>query len=148
MMTAAQIVGQLTAECMPPLNFVGGAGSLPLLEDQLKKTCSAFVMPPVEKVQPNSTGTQVTRQRSTIALRIMLGFIVRSATGIDQMGDVDTVREAVKSCLIGWTPDPTAGGFAPIGMVGFNAVSGSKDGMNIYFAIDFYSSYYVRAPQP
>jgi hypothetical protein len=125
---------------------LGGAGDFAGAADQLKVTKSVFVMPPTEEAQPSTTGTEVTRQRSKISVRLMLGFIVRTATGIDQSGDVDVLREALKTALVGWTLNDSV--YAPMNFVGFRASSVSKDGFTVFYALDFTTWYILRAPMP
>ncbi|MGH6887988.1 MAG: phage tail terminator protein [Rhizomicrobium sp.] len=141
MITAAQIQELLTGN--GAFQFVGGAGDFASAAEQLRTTRSAFVMPPVEKASQNTTGTQVVRQRSVVAVRIVLGFVVRSATKADQSGDVDTTREALKTALVGWTPDPTV--YAPMTLVATQALAAGKDGTTVFYACDFSTTYYVRA---
>jgi hypothetical protein len=141
MITAAQIMAVLAGN--PAFQFVGGAGDFSNAADQLKLTRSVFVMPPVEKAGPNNTGTQVIRQRSVATLRVVLGFLVRSATMVDQSGDVDTTREALKTALIGWTPDPT--NYSPMVLMAFQAARIGKDGTTVFYACDFSTTYYLRA---
>jgi len=125
---------------------LGGAGDYAGVMDQLKKTRSIFVMPPTEDAAPNDTGTMVTRQRSKVSVPIVLGFIVRSGTGVDQSGDVDTLREAVKAFLVGWTPDSNI--YAPMNLVGFRPIRVSPDGMSVFYQLGFTTNYQLRAPSP
>ncbi len=141
MISAAQIQAVLAGNAA--FLFVGGAGDFASAAEQLKTTRSLFVMPPVEKAQPNSTGTQVIRQRSVAFARVVAGFIVRSATKADQSGDVDAVREALKTALIGWTPDAST--HEPMNFVGWNALAAGKDGTTVFYACDFTTAYYLRA---
>lgn len=141
MISATQIQAVLAGNAA--FNFVGGAGDFASAAEQLKLPRSVFVMPPVETAQPNNTGTQVTRQKSTVRVRIVLGFIVRSATKADQSGDVDTTREALKAALLGWTPDSTI--YSPMNFAGSQALAAGKDGTTVFYACDFFTTYFLRA---
>lgn len=141
MISAAQVQAVLKGNAA--FQFVGGAGDFVSGVEQLKITRSAFVLPAVEKAQPNSTGTQVIRQRSTAMVTVVLGFYVRSATKVDMSGDVDTTREALKAALIGWTPDSSQ--YEPMNYVGSRALPAGKDGTTVFFACDFTTVYYLRA---
>lgn len=144
MIAASDVIAKLQADCAV-LNFVGGAGSMPGATDQLRVTRSAFVMPPVETAQPSNTGTMVTRQRSDIRFQVTLGFMVRAASGADQSGDVDTVREAVKACLIGWTPN---GVDQPVNLLSSSVLTTDLKSGIAFFALVFRSFYSLRAPSP
>jgi hypothetical protein len=142
--SAAQIKAVLAGNAA--FNAVGGAGDFATAAEQLMKTRSLFVMPPTETAQPSNTGTMTTRQRAVVRFRIVLGFIVRSATKEDQSGDVDTTREALKAALIGWTPDSDV--YAPANFVSSQALAAGKDGTTVFYACDFTSFYFLRAPAP
>jgi hypothetical protein len=140
MISAAQIKAVLAGNAA--FNAVGGAGDFAAAAEQLIKTRSLFVMPPVESLGPNTTGTQVVRQKSTVRARIVLGFIVRSATKEDLSGDVDTTREALKAALVGWTPDASV--YAPMMFAGSSALAAGKDGATVFYACDFFTNYFLR----
>lgn len=122
---------------------LSGAGEIPAAADQLKKTKSIFVMPPTETAEKSTTGTQVVRQRSTVLIPIVLGFIIRNAQGIDLSGDVDSLREAIKTVMIGWVFDPSL--YEPVQLKSFAFLRASPDGMNVFYMLIFFTQYYVRA---
>lgn len=140
MISAAQIKAVLEGNAA--FSFVGGAGDFASAAEQLKITRSIFIMPPVETAQPNDTGTQVTRQKVIVRLRVVLGFRVRSATKEDQSGDVDTTREALKDALIGWTPNSSI--YSPMNYAGSQPLAAAGDGVSVFYASDFFTTYHLR----
>lgn len=141
MISAAQV--QVVLNGNPAFQFVGGGGDYVSAAEQLRVTRSVFVLPPIEKAQPNSTGTQVLRQRSTVQVTVILGFIVRTASKADQSGDVDTTREALKAALIGWTPDPST--HEPMNFVGSQPLAVNAAEATVFYACNFTMVYYLRA---
>ncbi len=145
MLSAQDIIGELQSN-RDTLNYgaCAGAGALPAMVDQLRVTKSIFVLPPTETVEKSTTGTQVVRQRSTVRIQLLLGFIIRTATGIDQSGDVDALREAIKTVLVGWTPNDSI--YLPLQLVSFEY--STAKGAVVFYELNFFTTYYVRAPGP
>jgi len=140
LITAAQIRDLLKGNAA--FGPVGGAGDFASAVEQLKASKSLFVMPPTLAAQPNTTGTEVVRQRTTARFRVVAGFKVYSATKEDQSGDVDAVRDALMAALIGWTPDPSV--YSPANFVSWSAFAPSPDGATVFFAADFFTTFYLR----
>ena len=90
-----------------PLKLIGGAALFQIAaESNPKGVPAAFVIPLEETPSKNASGNFVI-QRVTVAIGIIL--VVRNVsdnTGAAASSDMETVRNAVKTQLLGWQPSP------------------------------------------
>ncbi|SRR5258708_3811730 len=93
----------------PAFKRVGGAIDLPTAQADLKNLVPAvYVIPLRESAGQNLVDTNLTlRQAVRLRMAVMVAVSnVRDVRGEAAQGDLEPVRAALRSALLGWTPDP------------------------------------------
>lgn len=106
-MNLSAVVTRLQTQ-IASLRKVGGAADIPGAQESLKQVPAAFVIPLAEVAGPNELESGAISQQLSIRFGVLWAVSnLRDATGEAAQTDLETVREAGKTALLGWQPDTT-----------------------------------------
>ena len=88
------------------LKRVAGSAELAAATEDLKQVPAAYVIPNSERPGGSSTGTMVVSQQNAARFGVVLAVInLRDARGEKAQADLLTLRIAVMTVLLGWSPN-------------------------------------------
>jgi len=133
------VIGRLRAQ-VSALRKVSGAVDFASATPDLKATPVAYVVPLAEAAGPNALANQV-RQKMEVHFGVIFAIgSLRDARGEAAKEALEPLRAAVRSALLGWTPDT---GFNPIYCTGGRLVDMSEG--ILWWQDDFTTSFYIHA---
>ena len=104
-MNLTPIVARLQAQ-IAQLRKIGGAADIPSAQEALKQVPAAFVIPLAEVAGQNELESGAISQALSIRFGVLWAVSnLRDATGEAAQTDLETIREAGKTALLGWQPD-------------------------------------------
>jgi len=100
----------------------------------------AFVDVPSEAAQQSDAGTGLTSNPTDIRFRVFVVF----TGGLFTNAEIEAARDAIKSALIGWTPDSET--YDPVNPVSAAVMDQDKSAGWLRFLLVFSSHYTQRTP--
>lgn len=98
------MVDRIRAQC-PGFLRVGGAADLGAALDGVTTAPACFVVPLAEQVTETQHGPQRVVQTVTVTVGVLLVIKnVQAAAGAPALSGLETLRAAVRACLLGWMP--------------------------------------------
>lgn len=111
------VIDKLDAD-VASLRKVAGAADFAVAYDDLKPATmpAAYVLPASEAAGRSTTGTQVVSQQNRARFAVVVAVTnLRDARGAKAQVDLRTLRIAVMTALLGWTPEAS---FDPVEFAG------------------------------
>lgn len=103
-MDLAAIITQLKAG-VPALKIVGGAADIVAASEALTASPAAFVIEEADIAADNNIANDV-HQRVEVSLSVFLAIKnAKDSRGEAGQGDLETLRLAMRSVLLGWSPE-------------------------------------------
>lgn len=100
-----QLVVQRLTDQVNALRKVAGAAELAAAQPDLRQTPAAFVIETLNRTGLSSTGTEVVSQQNAVRFGVVIAAQnLRDARGDAAGDDLNTLRLAVMTALLGWKP--------------------------------------------
>lgn len=106
-MNLAPVIARLQSQ-IPQLRKVGVAADIPTAQELLKQVPAAFVVPLAETADSNELESGAISQAITYRFGVLWAAMnLRDASGEAAQNDLEAIRSAGKTALLGWQPDGT-----------------------------------------
>lgn len=148
MITTQQVIDRLNDRLDAALfEEIGGSVEFMWSFERKPASPTCYVIPSAERVGEQRDMTVLIDQRVTVQFTIVIAITLPRDEDEDTAADAESLREAVKDAVLGWTVPASGdnpGATDPFVYNGWRMLAMAPDGASLYWGLDISSAYHER----